>query len=157
MGQSHLCAENVGKHLQLKGIGGHMKRTAESCGIARVDQISNTRDRLKITSGRSEKAIIHTLLLMVLRMRRNASRVLRMMNLLAEFFYSFSYLSLSLSLSLFIYIDVRKIKQYSIRDNICICLSKLVLSNKKFSRNCWRQIGSGLLRSICWAICRYIY
>jgi hypothetical protein len=61
-----------------------------SCGTARVDPTLSTRDRLKITSDPLGKAIIHTLLLMVLKMTGNASRVLRM-NSLAEVFFSFSF------------------------------------------------------------------
>jgi len=58
-----------------------MKRIVGSCGIAPVVLTLSIRDHLKITSGPLEKAIPHTLLLMVLKMKRNASQVLRMNSL----------------------------------------------------------------------------
>lgn len=97
MEQSHLCVENVGKHLQSKEIGEHTKRIVESCGIAPVVPTSNIRGRLKITSDPLGRDIIPTLLSMVLKMRRSASQGL-MRNLLSDVIFTSLISSLQLCL-----------------------------------------------------------
>ena len=50
-----------------------MKRIVGSYGTVLVDLISSTKDRSRITLGLLERAILLTLLLKVLKMKRNAS------------------------------------------------------------------------------------